>query len=132
MEMMIQSGTVDRAVQQAHREATRAPISQVASVLQDLLSRRLTAYIVGVGDGKTVARWANGDVAEIRDHEIEKKLRATYEIAQLLLTGDAAQTVKAWFLGLNPELNDVSPSEALRDGQLKESLAAARAFVAGG
>ena len=129
---MIQSGTLRQAVQHAHREATRAPIAQVASVLQELLSRRLTAYIVGVGDGKTVARWANGEVAEIRDHEIEKKLRTTYEITQLLLTGDAAQTVKAWFIGLNPELGDASPSEALRDGQLKESLAAARAFLAGG
>jgi hypothetical protein len=129
---MIQSGTLETTVQQAHREATTAPIKQVASVLQELLSRRLTAYIVGVGDGKTITRWANGEVTEIRDFETERKLRTTYEIAQLLLTGDAAQTVKAWFIGLNPELGDTSPSEALREGQLKESLAAARAFLVGG
>ncbi len=122
----------DTLIQHAHRRATTAPIAEIAGVLQELLSRRLTAYIAGVGDGKTVTRWATGEVTEIRDYQTEQRLRIAYEIAQLLLDGDAAQTVKAWFIGLNPQLGDVSPSEAIRDGRLKESLAAARAFSIGG
>jgi hypothetical protein len=129
---MLQNTTIQQATLQAHRDATTAPISEIARFLQEVLSRRLTAYITGVGDGKTVSRWANGEVTEIRDNEVEKRLRAAYEIVRLLLTGDAAQTVKAWFIGLNPELDDVSPAEAIRGGQLKESLAAARAFLIGG
>ncbi len=121
--------TPDLILQQAHRRATLAPVSEVAGFLQELLSRRLTAYIAGVGDGKTVTRWATGEVTVIRDHQTEQRLRTAYEIAQLLLEGDAAQTVKAWFIGLNPQLGDVSPSEAIRDGHLNESLAAARAFA---
>lgn len=39
---------------------------------------------------------------------------------------------RAWFIGLNPQLDDVSPAEAIHDGRLKEAKAAARAFVAGG
>ncbi len=118
--------------QQAHHQATKAPINEIAGVLQDLLSRRLTAYIAGVGDGKTVSRWAKGEVTEIRDHRMEQRLRTTYEIAQLLLNYDSAQTVKAWFIGMNPQLGDESPAEAIHEGRLKEALAAARAFTIGG
>ncbi len=57
----------DRVVEQAHRQATASPVSEIARLLQELLSRRLTAYIAGVGEGKTVNRWANGEVLEIRD-----------------------------------------------------------------
>lgn len=124
--------TVDLIMHQTHRQATSAPVSEIAGVLQELLSRRLTAYIAGVGNGKTVSRWANGEVAEIRDHRTEQRLRTAYEIIQLLMRYDSAQTVKAWFIGLNPQLGDVSPAEAIREGQLKESLAAARAFTVGG
>ncbi len=122
----------DLVVRSIHRQAMEASVSEVAGVLQELLSRRLTAYIAGVADGKTVSRWATGEVTEIRDHSMEQRLRVAYEIAQLLLQHDAAPTVKAWFIGLNPQLGDVSPSEAIRMGQLKESLAAARAFTIGG
>ena len=118
--------------QQVHRQATAAPVSEIARTLQELLSRRLTAFIAGVGDGKTVSRWASGEVAEIRDVWMEQRLRTAYEITQLLLNYDAAQTVKAWFIGLNPQLGDVSPAEALREGRLKDTLSAARAFTVGG
>jgi hypothetical protein len=33
---------------------------------------------------------------------------------------------------MNPQLDDDSPAEVIRDGRLKEALAAAKAFVAGG
>lgn len=126
------AGVTDLLVQRAHRQATAAPVSEIAGVLQELLSRRLTAFVAGVGDGKTVGRWANGEVAEIRDYTTEQRLRTAYEIAQLLMGDDSAQTVKAWFIGLNPQLGDVSPAEAINEGRLKEALAAARAFVVGG
>jgi hypothetical protein len=115
-----------------HRQSITSPVSEVASVLQEILSRRLTAYIVGVADGKTISRWSSGEITDIRDAAIEKRLRTTYEITQLLMTNDSAQTAKAWFIGLNPQLDDVSPAEAIRNDQLKESLAAARAFTVGG
>jgi hypothetical protein len=79
-----------------------------------------------------VTRWASGEVTTIRDYEMEQRLRTSYEIAQLLLSGDSPQTVKAWFIGLNPQLGDTSPAEAIREGKLRESLAAARVFAVGG
>jgi hypothetical protein len=84
-----------------------------------------------VKDGKTVARWAQGTVTDLRQ-EAEQRLRAAYEIASLLAQFESPQTIRAWFMGLNPHLDDVSPAAALREGRLAEALAAARAFVAGG
>lgn len=117
--------------EQAHRLATRVTMSEAARLLQELLSRRLTAYIAGVKDAKTVTRWVQGEVTAARDDN-EQRLRTAYEIAQLLLQFDSPRTVRAWFIGLNPQLDDRSPAEALHEGQLKEALSAARAFVAGG
>jgi hypothetical protein len=115
-------------VQQFHRQATTASISEIARLLQEVLSRRLTAYIAGVQDGKTVTRWANGEISQIRDFEVEQRLRTAYEIVLLLLTVDSYLTVRAWFIGMNPELDMVSPAEALRAGQFKDALMAAHAF----
>lgn len=128
---IMEATTIDIRAHQLHRQATVAPVSEVASLLQDVLSRRLTAFIAGVTDGKTVTRWATGEVTTIRDYEMEQRLRTSYEITSLLLAVDSAQTVKAWFIGLNPQLDDTSPAEAIRDGKLRESLAAARSFALG-
>ncbi|MGA7669675.1 MAG: XRE family transcriptional regulator [Nitrolancea sp.] len=118
---------------QVYRASVMTPLSEIARTLEQVLSRRLTAVIVGLKDGKTIARWAAGDTQEIRNEDTEQRLRMTYQIVLLLLRSqDSQQTVKAWFIGLNPQLGDVSPAEAIRSGQLQETLAAARAFVIGG
>ena len=120
-----------RVLEQAHRQAVVTPVDDVASFLQDLLGRRLVAYVAGVKDAKTVSRWANGEVSSVRQ-ESEERVRTAYEVAQLLVRFDSPRIVKAWFIGLNPQLDDVSPAETIREGRLKEAKAAARAFVAGG
>ncbi|PLS85075.1 MAG: XRE family transcriptional regulator [Actinobacteria bacterium] len=119
-----------RVVEHVHRQAIETSVPDIAATLQDILSRRLVAYVAGVKDAKTVSRWANGEVAA-RD-ESEKRLRVAFEIAQLLLQFDSPRVVKAWFIGLNPQLGDVSPADTIRDGKLKEAMIAARAFVTGG
>ena len=115
----------------AQRRSTEAPPAEVAGFLQELLTRRLTAFIGGV-DGKTISRWAAGDVSTIRDLNVEQRLRTAYAIARMLLEWSSPQTVRAWFIGLNPHLDDASPATALRDGHLQEVAAAARIFIAGG
>jgi predicted exporter len=113
----------------AHSKAVQGSVSEIAKFLQEVLTRRLTAYAVGVKDAKTVTRWANGEITEIRDPEVEKRLRATYQIVDLLLKVDGAETVRGWFLGMNPELDDDAPIDAIREGRLKDALGAARAYV---
>jgi hypothetical protein len=119
-----------QATEQAHRQAVVATVPEIACALQDILSRRLAAYVTNVKDEKTVARWASGDGSGIRQAS-EQRLRVAYEIARLILdAGDTEQTVRAWFIGPNVRLDDQPPAEVVRAGQLKEALAAARAFAA--
>lgn len=115
----------------AHQSAVTIPLADVAKELSDLLTRDLTAYLTKVSDAGTVSRWATGKVTNVRPAH-EQRLRLTYEIVQVLRAyGNSDQTIRAWFLGLNPHLDDDPPVEAIREGQLKEAFAAARAFVAG-
>jgi hypothetical protein len=112
--------------------AVNESLATIASVLQEVLSRRVTAYTVGVKDAKTVSRWASGEVTEIRNPEVEQRLRDTYAIVQLVLSVTSPRVVRAWFIGMNPELEDVSPAEAIREGQGREAMLAARVFVTNG
>lgn len=55
-----------------------------------------------------------------------------FQVVELLSPVEATPTIRAWFIGMNPQLDDESPTEAIRAGRHREVMAAARAFVAGG
>ena len=117
------------AIERAHREAVTAPVPELARTLTDVLSRRVTAYVAGVQDGKTITRWANGE-STIRDDDMERRVRVAYEIVRLLLTTERPESVRAWFISLDPRLNDRLPMDVIREGELQSALYAAQAFVA--
>jgi hypothetical protein len=116
--------------QGAYQVSVVTPISEIAADLQQLLTRRMTAYLANVKDAKAVVRWAESDNPGIRPAS-EQRLRVAYEIVRMFAdAGETERTTRAWFLGLNPHLDDTPPAEAIHDGRMKEALAAARAFVA--
>ncbi len=119
-----------KVISQAHRASVLTPVDKIAKELQELLSRQLTAYIAGVKDGKSVARWATGVITDVRV-DSERQLRTAYECAYLLASLGSASFARAWFITQSPDLDDVSPAEALHQGKLKEVRLAARAFVGG-
>jgi hypothetical protein len=118
------------ASRQAHRDAVVSSTADVARYLQEVLGQKLAGYIAGVADAKAVGGWATGDRAPRA--EAEQKLRSGYQIFRLLLTEESPHTVRAWFLGLNPQLNDESPATAIHEGRIQEAWVAAKAFLAGG
>ena len=122
----------DTVLSKVHRDATEASVQELSSFLQDVLGRRITALIAGVSNARTISRWASGEVRDVRDHQVEQRLRTAYEVVRLLVQYDSRDTVRAWFIGLNPQLDDISPVEAIENGDLKEVRAAARAFIVGG
>jgi hypothetical protein len=117
------------AMERAYRAALNASIPELATTLQEVLSRTLTAYIANVQDGKTVTRWAKGEVERFRDDETEQRVRTAYQIVALLRETERPQTIRSWFIHLNPRLDDTMPSEAIRGGKLQEALYAAQALV---
>src|SRR5579871_2134734 len=118
------------ATNEAHERAVSFEVKDVARYLQEALGQRLVAYMTGVSDPKRVGRWAQGTQAP-RD-EAERRLRGAFQIFHLLLAEESPHVIRAWFVGMNPQLDDDSPAAVIRDGRLKDALAAAKAFVAGG
>jgi uncharacterized protein (DUF2384 family) len=110
-----------------HHSSVTEPIESVVKFLVDLLGSKLTAYVVSV-DVSTISRWSTGKATP--SVEAERKLRATYQIARLLITADADHTARAWFIGMNPQLDDESPIDVIVSGNAKAALLAARSFIA--
>lgn len=114
---------------EAHRKTVTSGIQDIAVFLEEMLGRNLVAYITE-SDVKTVARWSKG---MNKPHPgADKKLRDVYQVVRLLQTGDSAHVVRAWMIGMNPQLEDESPSDAIREGHSRAALVAAKAYIAGG
>lgn len=115
---------------EAHGDAMRIPIAQAAALLRVVLGPRLIAFTVAVEDTKTVKRWADGAVTQIRP-ENERRLRIAYEVVRFLsLCGEEHETIRAWFMGMSPELDDISPAEAIHGDDFAGARDAARGFAA--
>jgi hypothetical protein len=117
-------------IEQVHRRTVKASVPEITKFLEEVLTRQLIAYMTEVKDAKTVGRWSSGD--RNPDREIESRLRAIYQIFQILQAEESSHTVRAWFIGLNPQLDDESPATAIREGRAKDVLVAAKSWIAGG
>jgi hypothetical protein len=118
-----------RVGQGPHGQAVRLDVSSVARYLQEVLGQNLTAVLAGVRDVKAVGKWARG--ARLPHPQAEKRLRDAYQVAHLLMEVESPKTVRAWFLGMNPELEDRAPAVILPEDP-EAVLHAARFFVANG
>jgi hypothetical protein len=118
------------ASREAHRQTTESTVAQITSFLEEVLGRKLVAKLAGVQDPKAVGRWATGERAPRASSE--ERLRIAYQVFRLLLAEESKFTIRAWFIGLNPQLNDESPLLAIQEGRFQEVMVAAKAYVAGG
>lgn len=121
--------TRSRIARPEHRHIDQS-LADIASVLQEHLGQKLTAHMAGLADPKAIGKIARG--ARSPREEAEKRLRAAYRVLTILLDDESAHTVRAWFIGMNPQLDDDAPADAIRDGRLKDVLAAVRSYSTGG
>lgn len=118
------------ALEQAiHARTARLGVPTVVGSLQDILSQRLVAVVAGISDVKAVGKWARGQRSPHPD--AEQRLRNAYQIVQLLLERESPETVRAWFIGMNPDLDDRAPALVLGEDPV-HVLEAARSFLAHG
>jgi hypothetical protein len=118
----------------AHLQATRAAFDQVADSLREMLGAKLTAYLGGVKETRAVNQWADGEREP--GETVQLRLRHALQVALMISEADGPGVARAWFHGMNPQLDDRSPARLLREGDLNEVgpevLRAARAFLVGG
>jgi len=104
-------------------DAMRLPFPEVAKQLRELLGARLVAYIASVKETRAVRQWAEG---RSTGKDVETRLRHAYAIARCIADSDGRETAQAWFQGMNPMLDDVSPARLLREGDLAVVVPAVR------
>jgi hypothetical protein len=118
----------------AHQRSVRASFSEVASSLSEILGAKLCAYLGSVKETRAVHEWADG----VREPSAgtQRRLRLALQVALAIADADGRDVTRAWFQGLNPQLEDRSPARLLREGDLEEIgpavIAAERAFLVGG
>jgi hypothetical protein len=115
---------------EAHEHAMALPISEVVSELVAILGATTVAVIGGVTETRAVHQWTLG-----REPQRQHVLRFALQIARMVASADGKhESVRAWFQGSNPRLNDGIPALMLRDERLENIQAplmqAARAFGA--
>ncbi|MEO8907780.1 MAG: hypothetical protein ABI310_06835 [Microbacteriaceae bacterium] len=109
-----------------HQRAMQLSVPEIVGHIQSVLGRELLALITGK-DGRTVTRWISGPQRPPRAEE--KLIRDTFQVLEVLLTVQDPSVVRAWFMGMNPQLDDQSPAEVLAEGGVRDVMAAARAFI---
>lgn len=113
----------------ADEQTRRLPIAGVSEYVADILGPAVAAVVAGTGDALAPARWATDQ--EIPGPEAQRCLRDAFQIVELLLRYESGGTVRSWFVGANPELDDRSPAVMIRHDPEAVS-AAANYFVAHG
>lgn len=127
--MKTQRETAAEAEGRALRETTELTPAQMAALLQDTFSQRVAALIAGVEDHKQVGRWAREQNAPRID--AENRMRAACQVFTFIANCENHHIARAWMMGMNPQLEDDSPIEAIAQGRFKEAMAAARSFQRG-
>lgn len=112
-----------------YSKSVQLAIKDVSAALQQHLGQALLAVIVDK-NVRTLTRWSAG--AARPPAADEKLLRDTYQVLELVLTVEESPVARAWFMGMNPQLDDASPAEALAAGQARLVLGAARSYVDAG
>lgn len=103
-------------------------------ILVENLGVALTSHMLGKNTS-TINRWAQGanKPAALED---ERRIESTFQVFQHLINGEGVtrsnHAVRAWFIGMNPQLDDRSPAEVIADGEYRRVMAAARSYTAGG
>ncbi len=112
----------------AHDFAMSVPIGRVVKELIELLGAPLVAAVGGVSETRAVQQWQVG-----RQPQRPQVLRFALQVALMIASSTETELARAWFLGSNPHLDDLSPAQVLRDSDLpavqQKVMAAARAFV---
>ena len=113
----------------AHQQSVQMQVPEIVGRLQAVLGQSLLGVIVD-RENRAIQRWISG-VARPPQNE-ERRLRDTFQVVELMASVEHDDVVRAWFMGMNPQLDDESPSEALAAGRARDVMAAARAFINAG
>ncbi|MFY0408950.1 hypothetical protein [Solicola sp. PLA-1-18] len=113
------------ALKHAHRLSMTISDADLVAVLADKLGPKVVADIVQK-DRSCISRWRAGAKVPTGTSQT---LRLVLQIFSMLEVAESEDTVRAWFLGMNPELDFAAPAEVVRIGKHRDVMEAARSFL---
>ena len=123
------SPTVAPRQRGAHGRSVISDQNDTLRTLVAALGKHVVAAVFNK-DVRTIEHWLKSDLATAAlKVEDERRLRDTFHVFSLIEEVDDADVARAWFLGMDPQLDDESPIEQLAAGNARAVLAAARAYV---
>jgi hypothetical protein len=120
-----------RPIVLARREALRASNQEMALYLLKILNSEQLARMLAIRDQELIEKLTKETSISLRP-ETRRRLRTSYEIAQMLGSEFDADYIRSWFYRSDPQLGGNQPSEAIRQGNLREALSAAQVFTVSG
>jgi hypothetical protein len=107
-----------------------ADFTEVGEYLSQHLGLKLTAYVCGAKNTRSVNGWKKGKLPGI---EVETRVRYAHQVAVFIVEAFGADTAKSWLFGKNRNLKGRAPAWVLRHGKkiedLKSVVDAAKKFV---
>lgn len=100
----------------------------VTRLLASVLGPTLVAGLAGVKDVNLIREWVTGGGVEPQFEEA-KRIAFAYELWRTVADVEGDGVVRAWFVGLNPWLNERTPVTAIREGHLDAARVAAQALI---
>jgi hypothetical protein len=119
-------------LEEARRESESMPIPEMTERLRRLLGQQIASHIVEGANPKPEDDWRRGEW--MPPSSSEQRLRAAFQIVQLIAMADSEDTARAWFVGMNPHFANRAPFAILGESRSKlpEVLEAAKAFLVNG
>lgn len=101
----------------------------------DIFGLNLLSYMLG-----TEEHSGPNDDASVTDstrlrypyNSLRDRLRTLYEASQMILSIDSIHILRMWIIGQNPDLDYNPPAIKIRNGELRQVLAAADSYRTGG
>lgn len=117
--------SVPVVAEKAYQASIDNTTAEIAAELQNALGQKMMSFMLDV-QPRTFGEWATGKASPRGKNN--DALRHIAHIYNVLADVDDKHTIRLWFVGMNPMLDDDAPVEIIRDGQFKAALAAARSF----
>ncbi|GAB4078749.1 hypothetical protein GCM10028781_35180 [Nostocoides australiense] len=113
-----------------HAATIRQDIHETCRQLVAGLGMTATSYLAGARDSKQSNKWAHAGGPEPRQ-DAQARLLTAHRVWAMISVAEADYVARNWFIANNPRLEERSPMEAIRSGDLEMVLAACRAFLNG-
>lgn len=120
----------EQAMKDGQNQSIQLSLDKIVEFLEKILGQRLLATMVNTKNHKLIGQWKKGQ--NPNSTEVKDNLRQIYHLTYLLKEFENPITVRAWFLSMNPDLDDKTALELVQSADFAKVLKAIKSYIAKG